>query len=149
MQTGARRGGEAKAGLDHLLHLLLRCRPVPGDGVLDLVRRVLHDLAPRRRRLGQRQPAGLPDAHRRAHVDLEEDLLDGDAVGVVLGDQRGQLALQRGQALRQRIRRRCPDDPERQRPQHRALGAHDGVAATGEARIDAEHRAVGEHAYAR
>ena len=98
------RGGQAEAGLDHPLHLLLGGRPPPGDGVLDLVGRVLGDLAPGRRRLGQRQPAGLPDAHRRAHVDLEEDVLDGHGVRLVLSDQVGQLPAEGGQTLGQRVR---------------------------------------------
>ena len=71
---------------------------------------------PARGRLGERQPAGLADAHRRAHVDLEEDLLDGDRVGPELGDQRRQLGAQRGEALRQRIGRRRADHAERRRP---------------------------------
>ena len=96
---GLRSVSEAEARLHHLLHLLLVGPAPAGDGVLHLVRRVLHDLAPRGRGLGERQPAGLADAHRRAHVDLEEDLLDGDGVGLELGDQRGQLAAQGGQPL--------------------------------------------------
>ena len=78
--------GQTEPHLHHLLHLYLVGTAPPGDGVLDLVRGVLHDLAPGDRRLGERQPAGLADAHRRAHVDLEEHLLDGHRVGRELGD---------------------------------------------------------------
>ena len=85
--AGLRRRGEAEAGLHHALHLRLVGRAVAGDGLLHLVRRVLHDLAAGRGRLGQREPARLADAHRRAHVDLEEHLLDGHDVGLQLGDQ--------------------------------------------------------------
>ena len=48
---------------------------------------------PARGGLGQRQPARLTDAHRRAHVDLEEDVLDRDRVRPELVDERRQLAL--------------------------------------------------------
>ncbi len=141
--------GQPEAHLDHLLHLGLARRAVAGDGILHLVRRVLDDLAPGRRSLGERQPAGLPDAHRRAHVDLEEHLLDGDAVGTVLGDQRGELALQEGEPLRQRVGRRGADHAEGSGLHLGTGGVQHGVPAAGEPGVDAQHRRVGEHAYAR
>jgi hypothetical protein len=106
---------QPEACLHHLLHLLLVGTTPAGDGVLHLVRRVLDDLAAGERRLGERQPARLPDAHRRAHVDLEEDLLDGDHVGSELGDQVGELGAQRSEALRQRVGAGVRDHPERHR----------------------------------
>ena len=78
------RRGQPQPGLHHALHLRLVGAAPAGDAVLHLVGRELHDIAPGRRGLGQRQPAGLADAHRRAHVDLEEHLLDGHGVGLVL-----------------------------------------------------------------
>ena len=85
----------------------LSARAVAGDRVLDLVRRVLHDLAPGGRRLAQRETARLTDAHRRAHVDLEEHLLDGDDMGLVLLQEVDELGAQRRQPLRQRIGRQA------------------------------------------
>ena len=106
--------GEPEPGLDHLLHLLLPCAAPSGDGVLDLIRRVLGDVAPGRGRLGEREPARLADAHRGAHVDLEEHVLDRDRLRAELGDQPGELTAQLGEALRQRTRRRRAHDAERQ-----------------------------------
>ncbi len=137
---GLRSVGEAEPRLHHLLDLLLAGASPAGDGVLHLVRRVLHDLAPAGGGLGERQPAHLGDAHRGAHVDLEEDLLDGDGVGFELGEQRRQLAAQRGQPAGQRVAGRSADHAERHGD--RAAGAatvEDGVAAAGEAGVDAEH----------
>ena len=109
---GSGRGGEAEPHLHHLLHLRLVGAAPSGDGVLDLVRCVLHDLAAERRRLGKRQPAGLTDAHRRAHVDLKEDLLDDNDVGAELAQQGNDLGLQRGEALRKLIGGRRTQDTE-------------------------------------
>jgi hypothetical protein len=83
--------------------------------------------------------AGLADAHRRAHIGLEEHLLDGHAVGPELAQQRLQLVLQFGQALGQRIGGRRADDTERQRRGLVPDGAQHGVAAASEAGVDAEH----------
>ena len=136
---GPGRAVEAKPRLHHLLHLLLG-RPAPsGDGVLHLVRAVLGDLAPGGRGLGEGEPAGLPDAHRGAHVDLEEQLLDRHRTGPVLGDERGQLAAQGGETVGDAVGGRGADDPEGDdRGGTRAAAVDDGVAAAGEAGIDAE-----------
>ena len=124
---GLRAVSEAESRLHHLLHLLLAGPSPAGDGVLHLVRRVLHDLATAGGGLGERQTADLGDAHRGADVDLEEDLLDGDGIGFELGEQRRQLAAQRGQPTRQRIAGRSANDAER-----------DGDGGTGPAAV--EHR---------
>ena len=135
-----RQRGQTEPHLHHLLHLLLVGPAPAGDGIFHLVRRVLHHLASGDRRLGERQPARLADAHRRAHVDLEEHLLDRHRVGRELGDQRLELEPQRGEPLRQRIGRRRADHPERDRPDGAGAAAvDDGVAAAREAGVDAEH----------
>ena len=100
----------------------LAAPPQPATASLTWFGRVLRDLAAGGRGLRQRQPAGLADAHRRAHVDLEEHVLHGDGRGAVLGDQRGQLGAQRSQPLRQHVAGRRADDAERHgsRPRRRA-----------------------------
>ena len=118
-----RQAGQLEAGLHHLLHLLLAGPAVAGDGILDLVGRVLNDLAPGRRRLAQRQPARLPDAHRGADVDLEEHLLDSDHVGPELLEQVDQLGSQGGEPLRQRIGGRGADHAHRHRNARRVRRA--------------------------
>jgi hypothetical protein len=87
--------GQPETGLHHLLHLQLVGPAPSGDGVLDLVGGVLDDLAPGEGGLGEREAARLADAHRRSHVDLEEDLLHGDHIGAELADQVGELGSQR------------------------------------------------------
>ncbi len=145
---GLGRRGEPEPHLDHLLHLGLVGATPAGDRVLHLVRRVLHDLAAERRGFGERQPAGLADAHRRAHVDLEEDLLDGDDVGSELGEQGDDLGLQRGEALRQRIGRRRAQNAERHRLGcTRAEAVEHGIPATGEAGVDPQDALRNEHKF--
>ena len=100
---GTRRSREAEPHLDHLLNLGLVGPAPTGHRVLHLVRRVLHDLATERRGLGKGKAAGLTDAHGRAHVDLEEDLLDGNDVGPELAKERDDLRLQGRQSPGQRI----------------------------------------------
>ena len=90
---------EAEQRLHHALHLLLVGAALAGDGLLDLVGRVLARPRSRRRRPRPWPAAGLADRHGGAHVDLEEHPLDGDDVGLQLGDQGPQLALQLGQPL--------------------------------------------------
>jgi hypothetical protein len=51
-----------------------------------------------RRGLGHGDARGLADRHGGAHVDLEQDPLDGHHRGE-LGEQRPQLGLELGQAL--------------------------------------------------
>ena len=134
------RRGQPQPRLHHPLHLLLARRAPAGHGLLDLVGRVLHDLAAGRRGLGQRQAAGLPHAHRRAHVDLEEHVLDGHDVRPQLGDERGQLAPQLGQALaaagRRPAVRTTPSATARTVRGARRLER--GVAAAGQPGIDAQ-----------
>ena len=147
---GLRHLAQAEAGLHHPLDLLLGCRAPSGDGALDLVRGVLHDVAPGVGGLGEGEPAGLAHAHRRAHVDLEEHLLDGDDAGRVLGDEAGELATQHGQAPRQRTVARRADHAEGDGDAgRRARGVDDGVPAAGETGVDPEHAVpvVGEHRF--
>ena len=81
----------------------LGAAPQPATASLHLVRRVLGDLAAGAGGLGQGQPARLPDAHRRAHVDLEEHVLDGDDVGSNSAISAASSVPQGGEALGQRL----------------------------------------------
>jgi hypothetical protein len=133
---------QVQACLHHLLDLQLVGPTPPGDGVLDLVGRVLDDLAAGERRFRQGQPARLTDAHRRSDVDLEEHLLDGHHVGVVLGDEVGELGTQRRQSHRQRVRSRRRDHAERDRNGAASpTTIDDGEAAAGQSGVDPEHAA--------
>ena len=149
---GLRQRTEPEASLDHPLHLLLGRRTPAGDGVLDLVRRVLHDVAAGVGGLGQGEPAGLADAHRRAHVDLEEHLLDGDDVGRELGDQRGRTP--RAASPDATAGPRCTGvriTPEGDGDAGcRPVAVDHGVAAAGQAGVDAEHpvAVLSEHRFA-
>ena len=94
------------------------------------------------------ETAGLTDAHRRAHVDLEEDLLDSDDIGTELAQQGDDLGLQRGQALRQLIGGRRAQDTERNGLRRARAGAvEDGIAAPGEAGVDPEDTLRNEHRF--
>ena len=135
--ASAGRGGSAEAEerLHHPLHLLLAgAAPQPATASFTWLGVYCDDLAPGGRRLGQREPAGLADRHRRAHVDLEEHPLDGDDVGLELGDQRRQLALQLGQALGQRLgragcgSRRWPPPTRAPAPRRRGRRSRSGRA---------------------
>ena len=79
-----------------------------GDRLLHLVRRVLDHLAAGRHRLGHRDPGGLGHRDRGAGVHLEQHPLDGDHRRAVLLEQRPQVGLELGEALRRgQRRRRC------------------------------------------
>ena len=134
-----RHRGEAEPGLHHLLHLDLVGVAPPGDRALDLIGRVLNDLAPARPGFGEGQSARLAHAHRGSDVGLEEHLLDCDDVRSELGDECGELVAHLGKTLRQRIRRRRADDSEAQRDGAvRTARLHGGKPATGEPWVDAE-----------
>ena len=69
-----------------------------GHRFLHLVRCVLHDRTPGVDRFGHRDAAGLTDAHRGAHVDLEEHPLDrhdvgAEGLGVVRAEEPPGLAM--------------------------------------------------------
>ena len=87
-------GGQPQLSLHHALHLLLRRGAVAGDGLLHLVRRVLHDLRAGGARGRQHQPARLTHRHRGAGVGLEEQALDRDRVGPQLGEKAAQLGIE-------------------------------------------------------
>ena len=55
-----RRLGQAEQGCDHALHLFLGRRALAGDGLLDLVRRVLGDLAARPAAAASARPLAWP-----------------------------------------------------------------------------------------
>ena len=134
------RRGQTEPGLHHPLHLRLAGPAPPGDRFLHLVRRVLHDLAPRRRGLGQGQAAGLADAHGRAHVDLEEHLLDGHDLRAPARP----AAPPARPAARPGAEARATPPVSAGRPGPRGgpsgrAGFQAGVATARQARIDAKH----------
>ena len=136
-----RRPGEPSRACTIFCTCSLSAPPQPATASFTWFGRVLDDLAAGGRGLGQGQPAGLADAHRRAHVDLEEHLLDGDGVGRELGDQRRQLgaAARPGAAAADRsggVRITPSDtaDSASARPP-----VDDGVPAARQPGIDAEH----------
>ena len=92
---------QTEKGLDHLTDLVLAGRAVPGNGLLDLVGRVLGDVALGRNRFGHDDPASHPDPHRSTDILLEQDALDRHHMRSEVGDQRANLALEFGEALRQ------------------------------------------------
>ena len=80
--VGRARGlGQAQQPGDHRPHLRLVRRARPGDGGLDLARRVQRHRDARPGRGDDRQPGDLRGAHHRADVVLAEHPLDGDDVG--------------------------------------------------------------------
>ncbi len=152
---GSRWCTESEANLHHALNLLLACSTPTGDRLLHLIRRVLDDRASGAVRQGQHQATGLSHAHGGAHVDLEEHLLDGDAVRGELRQELLEIGVQTRQAGGQGLVDGCTEHPERYRPGLAAVGVYDGVSAAGQTRIDAEDTmrttlasgAVYEHAY--
>ena len=72
--------------------LLLLGAAEADDRALDLRRRVLGDRHAGRRRREQRDAARVAEAQRAADVPGVEDVLDGDAVRPVLGEQRREPA---------------------------------------------------------
>lgn len=134
--------GEAKQGLHHLADLVLTGRAVPGHGLLDLVGRVLSNIATGYDRFGHDDPASHPDSHRSTDILLEQHPLDRDDVRTDVCDQRTDFELEFGEPLGQ-------IDP-RIRPNHtcrngtrRTSTLDAAVAAPREARVDPEN----EHLY--
>ena len=118
---------------------------VAGHRLLDLVGRVLHHLAPGAGGDGQGQPAGLPDRHGGAGVDLEEHPLDGHRVGLQLVDQGPQVGVEGGQPGGQGVGRGRGEHARghHRRPLADAAGQA-AVAAPGHPRIDSQDD---EHAF--
>ena len=92
----------------------------------------------------QSDGAGLAHGHRRLHVTLEEEALDGHAVRVMLRHQPVQRALELGQSLRVSFRRMRPHHPRVNQPQLVRLERHDTETEGCGAGVDAErdHRAI-------
>lgn len=93
--------GQPEKGLDHLTDLVLAGRAVPGNGLLDLVGRILGNIALGHNRFGHDDPARHPDPHRSTDVLLEQDTLDRHHLRPEVGDQQANLALEFGEALGQ------------------------------------------------
>ena len=84
--------GQAEQQLHHLLHLLLLGAAVADDRPLDLRRRVFDDRQPGLDGGQHRHAARVTELQRAAHVDGVKQVLDRDAVGPALGEQRRQPA---------------------------------------------------------
>ena len=72
--------------MHHLLHLLFPGAAPSGNGIFDLVGRVLQNPAARERSFGEGETAGLADTHCSAHIVLKEHLLDRNNIGFELGN---------------------------------------------------------------
>jgi hypothetical protein len=139
------RSGDAEQRLHHALHLLLVGAAEAGDGLLDLVGRVLDDLGARRHALDHRETGGLGDRDRGAGVDLEQHPFDGHDLRTMLGDEPVQVVAQQRQAVGNAESGIGAQHTGRHRP-GAATGALDhAVAAARQAGIDAEH----EHGFGR
>jgi len=137
---GPGRLSEPEQAGDHGRDLRLVGLTRPGDGRLDLARRVRAHRQPGPGRREQRDGAGLRGAHDRAHVVLAEDPLDGHLLGPVRGDQRGDLAVEVQQPCGQvglRVGAHDLDGDQRARPARPTLD--DADAAPGQPGVDAEH----------
>ena len=87
-----------------------------------------------------RDRRGLRGAHHGADVVLAEDPLDGDRVRAVLGDQRGQRAVEGSSRCGQVGVRVGADHVDRDQPAGPAGHTLDHAdAAPGQPRVDAEH----------
>ena len=104
---------EVEEQLDHLLHLVLLCTAVADDRALDRCGRVGHDRHAGFRGGEQRDAARLAELERTAHVAGVKYVLDRDAVGPMLHDERLQPVVNRVQLVREcrarRTRERATD----------------------------------------
>src|SRR5262249_33268672 len=102
-----RRGGrQPEQRLHHLSHLRLLGAAEADDRAFDLRRRVLDDRDARRRRGEQRDAARVAEAQRAPDVLRVEDVLDGDAVRPVLGDEIGETRMDDEEAIGKQAARR-------------------------------------------
>lgn len=92
--------GKPEQGLHHLTDLVLTGGAVAGDGLLDLVGRVLDDIAASSNRFGHDDSAGHADPHCGADVLLEQHPFDRNDVGTQFGEQRPDLELELSEPLR-------------------------------------------------
>ena len=127
--------GQAEERPDHLADLVLAGRSGAGDRLLDLVGRVLDDVAARSDGLGHCEPARHPDAHRGRDVVLEQHPLDRHHVGAQFCDQRPQFRLDLGKPVR-KIERRVGADDAGGHSARRTAVLDTAVPTTGEPRVD-------------
>src|SRR6266550_2416183 len=135
-----RRGGGAQAEqqLHHLSHLRLLRTPVADDRALDLRRRVLDDLASGLDRRQHGDAACVTELERAAHVGRMKQVLDGDAIGTMRGEQRGEFSVDAGEAIREAVARRGGNRAAGNETMTASIRLHAAVAGAFGAGIDAE-----------
>ena len=137
--SGAGLRGERRAAPDHARDLVLVGAPVAADGGLDLLGRVAgarHAALPG----GQHHhAAGVADREGGAHVLAEVELLQGDRVGLMLGQQRSIARVDVGQAALLGTPARVSITPPSSAVRRPPLARHDAVAGAGQAGVYAEH----------
>src|SRR4051794_41938450 len=82
--------------------------------------------------------ARLPDAERAARVGAEEEVLDRDGLGLVLGDQVAYARVDPGEPALERLAAVGGDDAAVERRQPLPACEHDAVAGVGGAWGDSE-----------
>ncbi len=97
-----RRGSlaQAKQQLHHLLHLTLVRSTVADHCQLDLGRRVFRHLTPGVNGRKHRYAPGVTEFECTTDIGRVKQVLDGDALGRVLGQQRGKFPVNSSEALR-------------------------------------------------
>jgi hypothetical protein len=133
--VGARRLRKAEQGADHSLDLLLAGRAGAADRQLHRLRRVVEAADPARRRGEHRDTARLPDRHRGAHVLSEVDVLEGERLGLVPGDQLDELAVDPRQPPLRRLAGGRLDHAAVDRAHASPRHAHDPEARVRDARV--------------
>lgn len=141
--NGPQRCSYAQQRLHHTLDLVLAGGAVACDGLFDLVWRVLNDVGTGGDRLGHDDAAGLANGDSGSDVVLEQHSFDGNHSRSVLDQQRPDLGLDHGQALRYAQIRRCCDDARGDSARLLSPSLDAPITAASQPRIDPEH----EHTY--
>ena len=141
-----RRLGQTQQGLHHLLHLHFVGVAPTGYRRLDLVGRVLHDLATGIDCFDHGNATGLTNRHRRAHVHLKQHALDRHCGDRKLSEQRTQFRLKLGESVMDLVGRRRAHHAQGHGPWRGARGhLEHAIAASGQPRVNTNY----EHAYDR
>lgn len=133
---------QTEQGLHHRTDLILASRARASDRLLDLVRRILRDIAPGTGRLGHGQAARHAHAHRRRDIVLKQHPFDRDDVGTKFDDQGTKFCLHLRQPVRKIERWVGANHPGSNRPRATTM-LDTAIATPRETGIDSQH----EHVY--
>ena len=137
---------KAKEGLNHLLHLHFVGVAPTSDRRLDLVGRVLHDLATSIDCFDHGNATGLTNRHRRAHIHLEQDPLDCHCGDRELSEERPQFRLEFREPVMDLVGRRRAHHAQCNRPRRSTITHFEhAIATSGQPRVNTHY----EHAYDR